>query len=104
MVRSRCNRPRDRGGSRYRETRVRDGGALTLLKERHLEGNYAGRGAGSGSPEMDVTGRVTCERVVEGEKVLAWKSHWVMGWDVAAQEYGGAGFDSTGVAAIFRGT
>ncbi|CCJ37179.1 hypothetical protein BN140_2256 [Methanoculleus bourgensis MS2] len=75
----------------------------------------AGR-AGPGSPEMDVVGRVTCERVIDGlwfsctleqdlfaggEKLLTWKSRWVAGWDVAAQEYRAAGFDSNSVAAVF---
>ena len=73
-------------------------------------------GAGPGSPEMDVVGRVTCERVIDGlwfsctleqdlfaggEKLLTWKSHRVAGWDVAAQEYRAAGFDSNSVAAVF---
>ncbi|MCK8519648.1 hypothetical protein [Methanoculleus sp. 7T] len=67
---------------------------------------------------MDVVGRVTCERVIGGlwfsctleqdqfaggEKVLTWKSHWVAGWDFAAQEYRAAGFDSNGVSAVFLG-
>ncbi|MFY1642200.1 hypothetical protein ACK11Z_00500 [Methanoculleus bourgensis] len=81
-----------------------------------MEKNYTGRQSGAGLSGDGCCHRVTCERVIDGlwfsctleqdlfaggEKVLTWKSHRVAGWDVAAQEYRAAGFDSNSVAAVF---
>jgi len=83
-----------------------------------MEKNYTGRQSWAGLSGDGCYHRVTCERVIDGlwfsctleqdqfaggEKVLTWKSHWVGGCDVAAQEYRAASFDSNDVAAVFLG-
>ncbi len=73
---------------------------------------------GPGSPEMDATGRATCEWIqdglwlscdfeqdqfVQGKKVLTWKAKWIIGWDERAKEYRAVGVDTNGNSFIFRG-
>ena len=73
---------------------------------------------GPGSPEMEAVGAMTCRPIMEGlwlacdgyqdqfadgEKLLTWKLHLVIGWDVTACEYRAVLVDSNGTAALLRG-
>ena len=71
-----------------------------------------------GSPEMEARGGMRCQWImdglwlecdgfqdqfVDGEKILTWKLHLVVGWDVAAHEYRAILVDNNGVSALLRG-
>lgn len=73
---------------------------------------------GPGSPEMEAVGSMTCRPIMDGlwlecdgyqdqfangEKLVTWKLHLVIGWDVTAREYRAVLVDSNGTAALLRG-
>jgi hypothetical protein len=71
-----------------------------------------------GVPGMEPMGKGTCEWVMDGlwlscvlemdefavkEKVIAWQTRLMIGWDSLAKEYRAVSVDSEGIAALFRG-
>jgi hypothetical protein len=83
-------------------------------------GTIEAGGMGPGSPLMHGTGHATCrliqdglwyacdfqqdQHLADGTFVLAWRLHWVTGWDAAACEYRAASADNNGpTLAIYRG-
>lgn len=73
---------------------------------------------GPGSPEMQAVGAMRCQHLmdglwlacdgfqdqfVDGQKILTWHLHLVIGWDRAADEYRAVLVDSNGTAALLSG-
>jgi hypothetical protein len=95
---------------------------MDTLRWFHFDCRWTGRvhagGMGSGSPEMEATGRASYRPIMDGgwlvaefeqdqfadgARVLTWKAHFVIGWDPRVHEYRATYVDNNGSAAVLRG-
>jgi hypothetical protein len=101
---------------------LRPGPQMAALKPFHFDcvwsGAVAANGMGPGSPEMMATGKGTFiplmdglwlagdfeqDQFLDGQVVVTWKAHYVVGWDPRAQEYQITYVDNNGSAALMHG-
>jgi hypothetical protein len=95
---------------------------MAALRPFHFDCRWTGTvkagGMGPGSPAMTGAGKAVYRPIMDGgwlvgdfeqdqfvggERVIAWKAHFVVGWDPRAGEYRATYVDNNGGAALLRG-
>jgi Protein of unknown function (DUF1579) len=81
-------------------------------------GTVRPNGMGPGSPEMNAIGKATFrpamdggwlfgdleqDQFVDGQRVITWKAHFVIGWDPRVGEYRATYVDNNASSAVLRG-